>query len=775
MSDYSPSPDVPARPLNDRVDGIDATSRDVVRFTSPSVPATAKAAFTPTFSPLGVLRALRRRQAVALAVAVVAIGIAFPAALFLVPQAKYKTQAKLQLVASPPKILFRTAETEATTDDYKRFQATQLTLVKSVLVLGAALGDKEKMAQYKLIKGEKDPIQWLNDNLKVEFVAGSEVMEISLSGEEPAELAGIVNAVKKAYMDEVVNVDAKRRSDRLQKLKKIKENYGELLKERRPRLKKNAETVGSDNRDTIALKQQYAMESLQALRRDLLAVKAQKRKLEIQLKARTPAETSAAPAASIAESDIDKWIDSQPIIVQLDGKLAKEEAQLEAHKALVRSANRRGSGDSLLKRLQDAVEKTQAALETKQKALRPIAIAALQEATTTNQVAQGNQDEQELAILTELEAQLNTEITVANKEMQSFNLNTLDLQELQDEVNQLTGTERQVAAEVEMLTVEVEAPARIKTIEDAPVPLTRDEKRRNIIIAMISLGSFFGGLFGVAFLELRHFKVDSAEEVPADFGLELVGTLPILRSNASRGRAAAPRDAEKDRYWHNILLESIDATRTMLLHAARSRSHRVVMIASAEQSEGKTSLATHLATSLARGGLRALLVDADLRSPSVHRLFDLPLTAGLSELLRGEVAAAEAIQGTDIEELKVVTAGSCDRQTIRRLAQGCIGPIFEQFKEQFDFVIVDSSPILPVADALLIAQQSDAALFSIFSDVSRKTKVFAAIARLQCLGVPILGAVVTGTRGATYGDAYYPDSDYGALPESTADSTGPTR
>jgi succinoglycan biosynthesis transport protein ExoP len=153
----------------------------------------------------------------------------------------------------------------------------------------------------------------------------------------------------------------------------------------------------------------------------------------------------------------------------------------------------------------------------------------------------------------------------------------------------------------------------------------------------------------------------------------------------------------------------------------------------------------------------------------------LPLTAGLSELLRGEVAAAEAIQGTDIEELKVVTAGSCDRQTIRRLAQGCIGPIFEQFKEQFDFVIVDSSPILPVADALLIAQQSDAALFSIFSDVSRKTKVFAAIARLQCLGVPILGAVVTGTRGATYGDAYYPDSDYGALPESTADSTGPTR
>ena len=222
------------------------------------------------------------------------------------------------------------------------------------------------------------------------------------------------------------------------------------------------------------------------------------------------------------------------------------------------------------------------------------------------------------------------------------------------------------------------------------------------------------------------------------------------------------------------MLESIDATRTMLVHAARTGSHRVVMITSAVGGEGKTSLASHLATSLARSGLRTLLIDADLRSPSIHRLFNLPVDAGLSEVLRGEVECADAIAATAIDDLNVLTAGKCDRQTIRLLSQGCLGPLFVRLKEQFDFVIVDTSPILLVADGLIIAQQADAALFSIFRDVSSKTKVSAASERLQSLGVRILGAVVTGAHGGRYGNAYDQESPYASLPESAADSSDPS-
>ena len=221
-----------------------------------------------------------------------------------------------------------------------------------------------------------------------------------------------------------------------------------------------------------------------------------------------------------------------------------------------------------------------------------------------------------------------------------------------------------------------------------------------------------------------------------------------------------------------LMLESIDATRTMLVHAARTGSHRVVMITSAVGGEGKTSLASHLATSLARGGLRTLLIDGDLRSPSIHRLFNLPVAAGLSEVLRGEVQWTEALGSTAIEDLQVLPAGKCDRHTISLIAQGCLAPLFAQLKEQFDFVIVDSSPVLPVADGLIIAQQVDAVLFSIFRDVSRKTRVSAAAERLQALGVRILGAVVTGAHGGRYGNDYEQDSRYLLVPDSAADSSG---
>ncbi len=210
----------------------------------------------------------------------------------------------------------------------------------------------------------------------------------------------------------------------------------------------------------------------------------------------------------------------------------------------------------------------------------------------------------------------------------------------------------------------------------------------------------------------------------------------------------------------------------MLVHTARLESHRVVMITSAVGSEGKTSLSSHLATSLARSGLRTLLVDADLRSPSVHRLFNLPVASGLSEVLRGEVDVSAAIADTEVSDLKVLAAGRCDRLTIRLLSQGFLGAVFGSLRDQFDFVIVNTSPILPVADASLVAQEADAVLFSIFSDVSRKAKVCAALQRLESLGVRVLGAVVTGSVDMTYG-SYHSDSYYASLPEMAAGDSHP--
>jgi len=406
-----------------------------------------------------------------------------------------------------------------------------------------------------------------------------------------------------------------------------------------------------------------------------------------------------------------------------------------------------------LKTLRDEVELINKQLERKRRAIRPSVIQQLQNPQGDGQSVKGGSLEQQLAVLTELEASLQEEIKNFSQMDQVLTDNTLNVQDNKEELKQIEDAATKIASEVEKLDVELQAPPRISLLEEALPPRTRNVKKWYMTFGMTALGSFLGTLFAIVFLELQTRKIDTTDEV-GGLGLSVVGSLPILTARARRNGVMASQ--EKDRYWYGLLLESIDATRTMLIHAARSGSHRVIMIASALPGEGKTSLASHLATSLARSGQKTLLIDADLRCPSIHRLFDLTLDPGLSELLRGEVAFEDVIVSTAVEELKVMTAGHCDPQTLRILSQGGLGGLFARLKEQYDFVIVDSSPILPVADAQIIAQQVDAVLFSILADVSRKTKILAAYQRIAALGVKVLGAVVTGAHGSdSYHNKYY--------------------
>jgi capsular exopolysaccharide synthesis family protein len=200
----------------------------------------------------------------------------------------------------------------------------------------------------------------------------------------------------------------------------------------------------------------------------------------------------------------------------------------------------------------------------------------------------------------------------------------------------------------------------------------------------------------------------------------------------------------------------VDAARAFLLHAARQQETRVVMVTSAVGGEGKTSLATQLAASLARAGRKTLLVDFDLRNPAAHRLFDLPRGPGVAELLRGEASLEAVVHPTANGSLALLPAGQCDEPAVQALAREDLARLFARLKEQFDFVIVDSAPVLPVADTLLVAQHVDGVIFSILHEVSRLPRVYAAYQRLGMLGIRLLGAAVSGTREMV---AYYGTRD----------------
>ena len=204
---------------------------------------------------------------------------------------------------------------------------------------------------------------------------------------------------------------------------------------------------------------------------------------------------------------------------------------------------------------------------------------------------------------------------------------------------------------------------------------------------------------------------------------------------------------------------------------ARDRPLRVLVVTSPGSGEGKTFVASNLAITLAQSGSRVLLVDADLRRPVIHTVFGISNTVGLVDALRRMLGDASAVsQGqhetshadptrtpglvaSNIENLWLLPAGKVDSHSLQALAQDGVGAVFERLKEQFDFIVIDTSPILPVPDALLLAGHADAVLLSVLRDVSRVPAVYAAQQRLAALGVRPLGAVVIGEKVESYGKA----------------------
>ena len=500
-----------------------------------------------------------------------------------------------------------------------------------------------------------------------------------------------------------------------------------------------------------------------------MEVQSKKLMVEATLQVQRPEGFQETAAPQLSGREVEDRVEQDPDVSGLREKLADLEDRLASEAAHTGRIARNPSFNPGLKSMRDEIEATRRQLEKKRRAVRPAVIRQLQESPQGGPTVAGGSTGANLAVLEEIEKKLEGKLKELSKTDRQQTDTTLDLQDLQDDLKQYQEQSDRVSRDLEMLNVELQAPARIVKFEAATPPDTRDVKKWIMSFIVISVGSFLATLFGVAFLELQAQKVDSADEVVANLGLPIVGSLPMLPSRARRKGVMATR--EKDRYWYNLLLESIDSTRTMLIHAAQTGSDRVVMITSALAGEGKTSLASHLATSLARSGLRTLLVDADLRSPSLHRLFDLALDPGLSEVLRGEVALEDVVTPTAIEELKMITAGKCDHHTLRILSQGGMGGLFGRLRDSYDFVIVDSSPVLPVADALIIAQQVDAVLLSVLTDVSRKHKIFAAHQRLVTLGVKVLGAVVTGAHDGVYGTNYYPGEFHSTADHTQASST----
>lgn len=611
--------------------------------------------------------------------------------------------------------------------EYEAYRKTQVQLIKSPLVLMAALR-RSGVNSLQTLKGEEDKVGWLMRNVQVSAPMESEVLQVRLRGEDPREITTIVNAVTTAYLNDVVN---KEKAERLARRDTLEKKYKENMADIRSRLDTYhnlAKTLGTTDSAEVATQRALLLDHLGTLRaqqtqlqRDIAMVDAELAVMDAKARGEITLEQS------VPEEMVDAMVLRDPQFVELRDRLAGiEEAMLYQSQ---RSA--RGPNDPAVKKLEDMRDGLLARMEQRREELKPQIITQLSMEAAGRRTGAAAESPVVLRMRRDIMARQLEEATkdfdeVADEVKQLGQANA-DLMARRQEIEQLTKVTDEMGMRLNATEIDIAMPNRVELIEEASVPEGSDELFRTMLTVLATAAGLVLGGGSVVALEYLRDRLSTADEVPQRLGLRVIGTVPRITRRTNPGHVA----------------ERVDGVRAVISQTGRE-APKVILVTSAVEHEGKTTFASQLAASLARTGKRTLLLDGDLRHPNVHLALGLDLRSGLPELLRGEISNDEAVQPTGVEGLFAVTGGACDYAAITALSRSVTAQVLAGFRQSFDHIVIDAGPVLSFADVLLLGQASDVAIVATMRDVSRVPQVMAAVEKLRSVGVKVLGAVVNG-------------------------------
>jgi succinoglycan biosynthesis transport protein ExoP len=277
----------------------------------------------------------------------------------------------------------------------------------------------------------------------------------------------------------------------------------------------------------------------------------------------------------------------------------------------------------------------------------------------------------------------------------------------------------------------------------------------------ISLVIGFGLGAALAFvLEQIDEGISDPEEAKRELGLPLLGSVPKIE--------AAPKDTLLDRKS-----DLVDAYLTVQTNLAFSTDHgvpRSFAVTSTRPSEGKSTTSLALATTLARSGKRVILIDGDMRNPSVHHLGEVGHDRGLSNYLAGDDRIESLTFQMDKLGFTAMSAGPLPPNAAELLIGNRLTKLIERLHESYDHVIIDSPPVMGLADALLIGSKVEGLVYAVESNGIRTNLVKQALARLMSANLRVIGIVLNkfdakkAHHGYSYGYEY--GYDYGRKPNA---------
>ncbi|HET6576157.1 MAG TPA: hypothetical protein VFG68_21320 [Fimbriiglobus sp.] len=690
--------------------------------------------------------------------------------------AKYESYALLQVASAPSSIAEQGDPTRNRTA-FGVYVKTTARLIKSDFVLNAALNDtRYRIGELPTLKEQDNPIKYLDEKLTVGYSDGSEVIQISLEGDRPADIAKIVNAVKDAYFREVVEKELKQKSQFLKEVEKARTDLVGLMEMKvgTPGPKENPPAIAAEPKTPAGVMQIPTVPGA-----------AQGQEL-IQAGGILPAGPA---GVALAESDAVKRM-KLPGLVQTMTRLEteinfrhplavkKQTETIEALKKQLDALNQGPPAPEVLKAAEADPEVQRAEAEAKKlwgdyrffqgAALNPNdpkvlriksrAEAADREAKKLKTdkafaMERGNRLKQADDLVKQLAAAQRT-LKLMNEE---YALNKEQLERVRKQIAEVPlavgSTEEKppmfdplkidvsthsnllagLIAHAVRLQYELKSPPRVQPLQPASAPTQKDSKKQ--IIATVFAGLMGFGLIGLGAVayETRVKKVSSLVELKTTGPTAVIGVVPW----APDGSLA------RDPIKRADVNEAIDKLRAYVAQTWLARGATTIAVTSPLADEGKSFTAFGLASSLAQAGYKTLLMDFDLRNPSLHPYAGVANGTGVCELLRGEADPRGAVVALP-NGLNFLPAGKWSDEARQAAVGGRLETLLSRLREPFDCVVLHGHALLTVAESVEIARRSEVVLLCTLYRETRLPLLKRAAERLTAMEVPYSGVVYLG-------------------------------
>jgi succinoglycan biosynthesis transport protein ExoP len=656
--------------------------------------------------------------------------------------------------------------------DFGQYLETQRALILSNRVLEPAVWSIKQDPGYQpskfpVIRESNDPKADVRRRLGVSIVPNTYLIHVAFSSPSAIEAAEVVNQVVSAFdrenrlfnegMNGVLKTNYEKYLDKLdidlaKKRKDLKElaakGHVEFSKPKLNELKKNAEGEDAPQPafETLAY-DQYKRTTDLLLQTEIDLIDSESRYQMLEVEAQATSGNLADQNSEELWNRIKEEFVRDPEVASLRAKIKATDDDLKHTKKVARKAQdpARLDAQEHLKKLTDQYDEL---WQVKREEIRKRIL--------IETGARGSGE-----TLSSLKRKIDTlknskktlqELLVKHKDKytddkQSASKDAVEATFVRDEIVSLTEMNNSVKRKLEQLNFESQrTSARLYVVDAASAAKSPSANKRQRFMMMLPVGVLFAVLSLFLILEIKAERVADPDLLSSRVQSEVFALPPLPTNRVPRGLSGPDDQIDK-------FIQRLDHLRFAVCGGEQDAGlGRCVLVTSAIGGEGKTTLAAQLAARCGNAGISTLLIDADLRRAALCDLLDVPEGPGLSDVLKNEANVDEVVIPVQGGAFHLLAAGTPIDDTSRILQGRNFAILIAQLRQRYDMIIIDSPPILPVPDGLILGRWTDGALLAARFEVSRSPQVERARRQLDSAGIPVLGTVINGMRSS---DAYY--------------------